>query len=181
MNKIKLVASAAILLALGACNRDQKEVTDPIPPNESELITTVTLHFHEKGNHDNHAEASFKDIDGAGGEDAVVDSIILDTNTTYEMSIELKDESQTTVVDITSEIQEEAAEHIFCFDAPSNVNVTITDNDGTHPIGLTSEWVTTAYGSGKVKVTLKHQPEVKDGTCTPGETDVEVDFNLTVQ
>ena len=183
MKTIKIIILPVILLALGACKKDQNEVGTPVPPNEQELITTVTLHFYEKGNSANHVMASFKDIDGVGGEDATIDTIMLDTNTTYEVSIDLLDESKDPTEVITEEVKEEGAEHIFCFEpSQSDVNITITDTDGTHPIGLESEWVTGSSGSGTVKVTLKHQPDsVKDGTCAQGETDVEVDFNIVVK
>jgi hypothetical protein len=39
-----------------------------------------------------------------------------------------------------------------------------------------------AAGSGSVTVILKHQPDgLKDGTCAPGETDVELEFQVAVQ
>lgn len=182
MKKLSIYFVTAALL-LGACKKDENDPQNPTPTNEEELITTVTLHFYEKGNVDNHVMGSFRDVDGAGGNAATIDTIILDTNTIYTASIELLDESGTDVVDITTEVKEESDEHIFCYEpSTSEINITITDSDGTYPLGVETEWTTGNTASGSVKVTLKHQPNgQKDGSCSSGETDVEVDFPVVIQ
>ncbi|WP_236704879.1 hypothetical protein [Hymenobacter sp. AT01-02] len=35
--------------------------------------------------------------------------------------------------------------------------------------------------TGSLKITLRHQPETKDGTATPGSTDAEVTFPTVVR
>ena len=115
MKRIKLIGLVT-LIALGACKKDDNEVNTPTPTNDEELITTVTLHFHEMGNMDNHVMASFKDVDGVGGNDPIIDTIKIDTNTTYMVSVELLDESTSDVVDITAEVKDEADEHLFCYE-----------------------------------------------------------------
>jgi len=184
MKKLNLITIMMALLALGACKKDDDNVENPHDhDHEEELITTVTVHLHEKDNMANHVMGSFKDLDGEGGDNPTIDTLKLDTNTTYEVSIDLLNEAEDPTEVITTEIQEENTEHIFCFE-PSNgsISVTITDTDGTHPVGLESEWITTGASTGTIKVTLKHQPDgAKDGTCSPGETDVEVDFPVVIQ
>ena len=88
------------------------------------------------------------------------------------------DESDGNYKDITAEIEEEGADHKVCFETIINSLVIIpTDSDGTYSIGLKSTWRTgTGKVSGALKILLKHQPETKDGTCAPGETDVDVTF-----
>ena len=72
---------------------------------------------------------------------------------------------------------------IFCFSANGvEVSVTALDSDGTYALGLNSAVVTGGTGSGTLTVTLKHQDGgVKDGTCAPGETDIEVAFVVEVE
>ena len=70
---------------------------------------------------------------------------------------------------------------MFCFDVvDAHVNINRTDTDGTFEIGLQSEWVTTTASTGTVTVSLKHQPGIKDGTCDPGDTDVEIQFPIVI-
>lgn len=182
MKKIIIFLTVATV-TLGACKKDENDPENPTPTNNEELITTVMLHFHEKGNMDNHVMASFKDSDGAGGNDATIDTIKLDTNTTYMVSVELLDESGSEVVNITTEVKEEDDEHIFCYESStSEIDIIITDSDGTHPLGVETEWSTGNTASSAIKVLLKHQPDgQKDGTCSPGETDVEVTFPVVIQ
>lgn len=169
------------MLQLSACKRDDGEPDDPHDHNEEELITSVELHITESGS-GNHFMATWSDLDGAGGESPKIDSIFLDTNSIYSVSIEFLDESDGHAHDLTDEIEEEADEHIICFEsATTDLSVNRTDSDGIYEIGLESEWTTKDASSSSIRISLKHQPEVKDGTCTPGETDVEVTFPLVIK
>ena len=172
-----IVVAGLLLLVIPAC--DKNKVDEPDPHNEEELITTVQLEFTGKGTT---RTFEFRDPDGDGGEAPGVDTIRLDTSAVYDVSIKVLNESVDPAEDLTTEIQEEKAEHLFCF-TPNNVDisVSITDTDGSYPLGLESGWQTGNAGSGTVKVVLKHQPDVKDGTCDPGETDVEVNFETIIE
>ena len=178
---IFLLALIASSLSLSSCKKDDDDPDDHDHDHEEELITTVELHMDNTATGD-HLTATWSDPDGPGGEDATIEAITLDTNSTYEVSIEFSDESGDEVHDVTHEIEDEAAAHIICFDPSSGeLSVSRTDSDGTHGIGLESEWTTTAAGSLNITISLKHQPDVKDGTCDPGETDVEVEFPVVIQ
>jgi len=69
----------------------------------------------------------------------------------------------------------------------SNIRLryTDTDNNTTTPrnIGLQTYMTTSTATSEKYPfiVTLKHQPDVKDGMYAPGETDVEIAFKVKVK
>ncbi len=125
---------------------------------------------------------SFKDLDGDGGNPPVIDTIKLNKNQSYTVSAIFLDESDPNdVEDITVEILEEDNEHLICFDIENIDGLTIrrTDSDGTYEVGLASMWNvsdTAVATNGIVRLTLKHQPGIKDGSCAPGDTDVEVDF-----
>jgi hypothetical protein len=173
-----------VLIGIQACKKDDKLV--PVPPvgNASELITKVTLTFTDPLGVNPTVVATFSDPDGPGGNAPVqFDDITLLAGATYHCAITLFDESKNPIEDITPEVLEEADEHLFCFDVSgANVTITRTDSDGTYEVGLASSWVCGSVSSGSVKVTLKHQTNgSKDGTCTPGETDIEVTFQTVIQ
>lgn len=176
----------ALLLLLttsfAACDRG---TDDPEEENEEEVITTLRLRFVDSTNTSVATTFSFEDPDGEGGNaPTVLDDITLNNNSTYTVTVTLLNESDPNdVEDITTEINEEAAEHLFCYTADGvDVGVELSDSDGTFPIGLSSTWRTGNAGSGTVQVVLKHQPDgLKDGTCEPGDTDIDVTFNTIIQ
>ncbi|MEQ9659701.1 MAG: hypothetical protein RLO00_16315, partial [Fulvivirga sp.] len=56
------------------------------------------------------------------------------------------------------------------------------DADG-NPLGLTTVWQTAATAqSGKFRIILKHQPDIKSATSTAqdGESDIDLEFDITV-
>lgn len=180
-----LIAFAAVSFISFGCNRDKDDPENPDPDNEVEVITTLTLTLTDAANTSNVVVATFKDPDGdGGGAPTQFDNIELDENTTYNVSITLLNESDPSDVEnISDEVLEEADEHLFCFAVTdANTSITKTDVDSNNlPVGLESVWETGAASTGMVKVWLKHQPDVKDGSCSPGDTDIEVEFDLVVQ
>lgn len=182
MNKsIFILLFALIVLAYG-CKDDDDPAPAP-PPNEEEVITTVILTFTEKGDTTTKVFV-YRDADGDGGNPPTKwDPIELDNGTVYELSIELLNESDPDDVDtVTNEILDEADEHLFCFTPTGpDVAITITDSDGSLPLGLESDWTCGGASAGTVKIVLKHQPDgEKDGTCDPGDTDIELDWVTTI-
>ncbi len=177
LNLIYLMTFVSLMaVTISGCKPDEPG------PDEEEVITTLTLTFTNAAT-SAITTATFKDPDGDGGNPPTqFDEIVLAANSTYNVAITLLNESESPVEDVTEEIEEEDNEHFFCFEASgANVTITRTDTDGTYEVGLKSRWETGAASEGKVKVTLKHQPGVKNGTCAPGETDIEVDFVAKVQ
>lgn len=177
--KIIAALGLAVLAGFTSCKKDEDLVETPQPTiNEPEVITTLTLTFVDDAGVQPNVTATFRDPDGDGGLGFdIFDTIRLQANTVYNCSVTLLNETVTPAEDVTVEIQDEDDEHLFCF-TPSGANVTVvrTDSDGALEVGLTSQWTTTAASNGTTNVILKHQPGVKDGTCAPGETDIEVDF-----
>jgi len=179
---LKFSTLLLLLFVMGfvsSCKKDD----DPEEENEEEVITTLRMTFSEQGA-SNTFTVTFQDPDGEGGNaPTVFEDINLAANTVYDVSIELLNESDPNdVEDITEEILEEDNEHLFCF-TPSTGELSVqrTDTDGTFEVGLQSTWTTTNADNGTVNVTLKHQPDgVKDGTCSPGDTDIELDFTLNI-
>lgn len=175
---------------------------DPKKENVPELITKVTLTFTPVGG-GTPVVVSATDPDGEGVQDIEADdAIVLQLNKTYNLSLSLINEladPTSPEYDITNEVEEEGDEHQFffawtnnLFAAPSgNGNIDnrydqldYQDTDGANPIGITTQWATTANGAmGTFRILLKHQPGVKSTTSisTDGETDLDITFDLQVQ
>lgn len=187
MNYLRHIGMLLLLfVALAACKKEEKDtVENPTNPNEEELITTFKITFTDLAGVQPDVEAQFVDLDGPGGNDPTIfDTIHLQAQTTYVAHITLLNESANPVEDITEEVEEEGVDHLFCFAMSGGLNATVnltdTDNNGL-PIGLTSEWSIGAASEGTATIRLRHQPGVKDGTCDPGETDIELDFHTIIQ
>ncbi|HNJ72980.1 MAG TPA: hypothetical protein PL129_10790, partial [bacterium] len=84
---------------------------------------------------------------------------------------------------VSNEVYDERNDHMFFFHGHDvNLVVNYRDvDDNNIPVGLLTRWITGAASSGEAHVTLKHQPGVKNGTSTPGETDIEVEFPIRIQ
>ena len=168
-----------------ACNDD-----DTVIENEEELITTLILNFEDASNSNNSASFSFTDLDGDGGMDPVTQSIVLNSNTNYTLTVELLNESEDPAEDIGDEVAEESLEHQLFYQLQGvNANISYRDTDSNNqPLGLEMGFETQQAGSGSLIVTLRHEPDkaasgVAEGDITNagGETDIEVSFPIQIQ
>ncbi len=183
-----IITIALLTLVASGCSKKDDDTPQPSvnnnpPAHEEELITSVILSFVDTAGVQPSVSYAFRDPDGDGGNPATEhDTIRLVANTYYNATIQLLNESESPAEDITTEVQAEDDEHLFCY-TPSNTNVSITrtDSDGTYEVGITTLWETGAVANGETTVVLKHQPDVKDGSCAPGDTDVEVTFVTEIQ
>lgn len=180
-----LFATLAVATIWTGCKKDDDLV--PVPPtvvNESEIITTMTLTFVDSSNTSNIKYATFRDPDGDGGAGYdIFDTIILEPNKTWITTVLLLDEIVSPADTISNEVLEEGADHLFCF-SPTGVSATVikTDLDVNNlAIGLQSKWRTSATGLGTMQVVLKHQPGIKDGSCSLGDTDIDITFQTKIQ
>jgi hypothetical protein len=185
-------------ILLTSCSNDDD---NPIPVNEEELITTMKVSLV---NGTDTITLIVKDEDGADGpaKPEVTVSGDLSTNTTYNGTIELLNESETPTEVINEEIEKEADEHQFFYVAGSSLNMTTAYTDkesdykkedgtpftSTNPVGLKFTVTTTDIGTGTFTVTLRHEPNkggsgVTDGDITNagGNTDITQAFNITVK
>lgn len=65
-----------------------------------------------------------------------------------------------------------------------NLSVARTDLDTNNPplqIGLQDSFTTGGASSGSLRVVLRHQPNAKNGTYPPGSTDLDVNYQVTIQ
>jgi hypothetical protein len=193
---------ALIPLLLAACADTEK----PLENNEEELITTVVLDFIPASG----SATSFTWADPEADGSPVVDDITLADGETYAVSVSFLNELEDPAEDITEEVDAESDQHQVFFtgsavngpatgDNPAAVvSHAYTDTDANgFPVGLTNTVTTFMPGSGTLTLTLRHLPPendvaVKTGTLAedaaaggiaalPGDTDVSVDFALTVE
>ncbi|PVY39932.1 hypothetical protein [Pontibacter virosus] len=173
------------LLTFSAC----KDEEDPEPDHEHDAVTTVTLTLTPTSG-GQAVTATWEDHDGPGGNAPEIDELVLSANTTYTGSITFASEEEHgdhhDTHDLTEEIREEGTAHeIFYLVTPQGlVTFNKTDKDANNlPIGLETTATTSAAGTGKVRIILKHQPGTKTSTSNEntGESDVDITFDTRVQ
>ena len=184
-----LLFRSAFLAALAAapvfssCSDDNET---PTPDEENEQITTLRYELTPTTGGAT-LTAQYRDVDGDGGAAPVITGLTLAPNTTYTGKLVLLDETKNPAEDISAEVKEEADEHLFLFETTgTNVTITRTDKDKNNlEVGLDTRLQTGAANAtgttGNLKITLRHQPGTKNGTATPGDTDVEVSFPTAVR
>jgi len=194
--KLVLVASAIFILSLlSGCNDE-----DPTKEDTPEMITKATLTFTPDTGMPFVVTAT--DPDGEGVQDISVDSPInLNGDQRYTLSISLINELAQpgdAAYDITQEVEEEGAEHMFFFEWTNNLftdpagngnldnrsdDVNYEDADANSlPIGLETTWTAGAPSFGTFRVVLKHQPGLKTETSdsSAGETDLDITFDIKI-
>jgi len=184
--RLKTVLLGLLVLPLFSCEKDDHEPHDD-HDHEQELITTLELNLTNDSNVT--TTVVFSDPDGPGGNEPVqFDTLRLLVGEQYQGSIRLFNESVSPREELTSEIEEEAEEHMFCFNttwesaAGGIVLFSYEDEDANGvAVGLLSKWIPEVTGVGHVIISLKHQPEGKVGSCSDGETDIEIAFPLIVE
>lgn len=184
---MKTIGLLFILLA-GAVTFVSCDKDDPEIPNEEELITTVkyTLTPQSGGTA---VVFLFRDLDGDGGNSPVITTSPLKSGAIYSGTLELINEAETPVHDITKEIDDERDEHQFFFTSNTNFSVQYNDTDlNGKPVGLKTLLTTGNAGTGKLKIVLRHKPDknasgVANGNIANagGETDIEVEYNVVIQ
>lgn len=178
-----------LLLAIGLFTFTSCGSDDDIEiPEEEELITT--LEYTLTPTTGDVVTLRFEDADGDGGNAPTYTVAPLQANMVYTGAVTLSNDSETPAEDITEEIQEEKEEHQFFFSSSlADLTVAYTDVDADgKPVGLTSVLTTGDPGTGTLLVTLKHEP-MKDNegvaggdiTNSGGETDIAVQFDITVE
>ena len=177
-----LIFYISIFLASALMQSCKEPTTSPEPTAEQEKITTVKLEFKDTAN-GQFLNYYFRDMDMEGPKPpSQLDTIILNTNTTYLVSTKFINEANPNgIINVTSEVKAEEKHHIVCYSTTNSSIIIRTDSDGIYPLGLETKWFNGSASTGKLSIILKHQPGMKDGSCDLGSTDVQVDFPLIVR
>lgn len=211
LQKLLLLALLPSLILIGCGedvghdghDHDDHEGHDHDP---NEVMTTLKLTFTATDGTSFTATWADPEDDGS----PVIDDITLANGETYTVSFAVLNELEDPAEDVTPEITEEKDEHQIFFtgtavEGPANTANTDavvthayadTDNNGL-PVGLSNTFVATATGTGVMSVLLRHMPPVNgeaikvadlaavmdtgSATDLPGSTDINVDFNVTVE
>lgn len=169
----------------------------PVVPNEA--LTKVVLTFVNDADQSDVQTSYWKQLNPLISP-TVVGTIQLKPNSTYTGSIQLFNVN----TDVTGEIRDEENYHHFFYqplpinnisnvvipgaaitsDFPLELNIAITDTDANTPplpVGLKMKATTGSNSNGSIRVVLRHQPEGKDGSFAPGNSDFDSDpFNFPV-
>jgi hypothetical protein len=173
-----------VLLSIAA---SCKKESQPAEENDNELITTIELEFTERET-DSVTTFRWDDPDGAGGDVPEVDSILLEENKVYDVKVTLWNKAVTPAENITDEVKGESENHRFYYEVSAGSGITVggLDNDiNGLPLGVASEWTTTAAGSGTLTLVLRHYgsggKEPSDPVNSPkSSTDAGAIFTLKV-
>jgi hypothetical protein len=186
LNKLFFAALTGILF-LQSCKKDDDLIDVPAPiVNEQEVITTLQVIFTDSATNTPAGIFQFRDTDGDGPNGPVEwDTIALNNNTTYYADVVLLNELASPIDSISNEVAEEANDHQFFFTiSGANLTHSYLDQDTNTPplpIGLHNKIRTGNASNGSVQIILKHQPGIKDGLITTGDTDIDVTFVTNIQ
>jgi hypothetical protein len=182
-----LLAIMPLIIFASACKKDEQIVSPPLPGNE--YLTTVTLRLTNINNPNDTVIAIWRDLtpDDISAPDTSLALLNLKDSSIYQTELLFTDETKSPAEDITSEIQERGNYHRIFYlpsaNLSSNLTINITDLDTNSPplaIGISSTIQTFQSSSGSLRVVLKHQPNVKDGTFDPGSIDTDVNFQVII-
>ena len=162
-------------------------------PGEEELITTLSITLTPSGG-GSPITVRFRDLDGEGGNEPVVDVLAVTGGTDYNGMVEVLNETETPPEDITEEVEEEAEAHQFFFETLGGFSAAtveyadkesdyVSNSGADHPVGLAFTLsVPENAQNGQLRVILSHFDEApKDGVNQSDETDIDVTFEVLVR
>lgn len=203
IKKYSKIPVLALAVLLTGCEKE-----DPEEEHDHEIMTDVELIFTNDADSSDVVIASAVDPDGEGIEKLQIKNAInLDTGKTYTLTFGIwnkleddHDDHDDEGENIAEEIEGEDDEHQFFFSFPEGafsnptgngnidnasdaINYLDKDANG-HNVGLSTSWTTsTDAKSGKFKVILMHQPDVKTATSgiDKGDADFELEFEINIK
>lgn len=182
MQNIRLSILAIITLAAFYACKGKEE--NPNPNEENELITTIRLVLQD----DTGKTSTFQWRDLTPNDPAgrTIDTIRLADSSQFTGRIEFWDETKNPAVNITPEVEQEGKDHLVVYKlisplAENQMTITRTDRDSQAlELGLKITIKTKAAGQGGLQILLRHQPGVKDGTESPGDSDVDISLPVLI-
>lgn len=176
---ISLLVSS-ILFGLHACKPD-----DHLHNDEHDAIIKVQILFTDSATNAIVGTFTWADPDGIGGNNPTqIDTVKLSATTVCKANLMLFALHEGTHEhNITADILNEKNDHLLVYkNIMGNLSVTVTDEDDNNlPIGIETKWITGAASVGQVNIVLRHQPGIKNGTESPGDTDMDITMPLQIQ
>ena len=168
------------LLYLASCSPEDLFPDDP-KVKLKDTATTFTLKYTRLS--DNAVDyANCYDPDGSGPEaPTLLTQLKLTANKEYDLELEVRDDTDPLrSVNLTDTISKRPGAFRVCMSSPLNLTPVPTDSDGKYPIGLKYRIKTGNAATSTLKVSLRNQTGVKDGSCDIGTLMLEVNFPLRV-
>lgn len=192
LQKFPLFLLITGLIAFSSCDSE-----DPVPENDGEVITDVTLVFTELDASGNAigTPLEFKASDSEGievGESPTVETVSLSAGKTYQLDIEVLNSIENE--DITEEIIEEADEHQFYFLGSafigSSAPLSYAYNDPSGELigvrGTVTVIANPVFNNGQMRLVLRHDldknypgadnPNFEGFANAGGESDLDIEF-----
>jgi hypothetical protein len=180
------LTAGLIMLIFYACKKDEKTVSPPLPGNE--FLTTVRLVATNAADANDVQTATITDttIITHPADTINQPTLHLKANSSYNVSVLFLDETKTPAGNVTDDIYDRRNYHLICFDISGGATLTVAradldTNNPPLPIGLQDKFTTAAAGTGTLNLQLRHQPNAKNGSCDPGSSDADVDFNIVIK
>jgi hypothetical protein len=166
------LTTAAMALLFSACDKHDH--------TENENITRVELKLTGAG-----ISQTFtaRETNGDDIWDSI-DEVVLPASTTPILcEVFVYDDTQSPSVNLTTEIIEESADHVFTYTV-TGANLTIVSLDADKngkPFRQNTSWSTGAASTGSLQVKLYHEPKNKDSANPGGEVDLDITFPVKIQ
>jgi hypothetical protein len=193
LQKLPVYLFAVLAMGFASCESD-----DPVPENDGELITDVTLTFQElDGGNLVGTPFSAKASDPEGievGATPTIETVTLAKGKNYRMTITVT--NSIAGEDITAEILEESDEHQFFFLGTAftgNILTVTYDDPSGELLGLQNELtVSSSPGANntQMRVLLRHDldksypgatnPNFQNYEQAGGETDLDITFPVVI-
>ncbi|MES2779787.1 MAG: hypothetical protein V4651_07790 [Bacteroidota bacterium] len=187
--KTIILTAIASFVMLSSCKKSQ-DATNPIINTPQEQITTVILSGY---NHDKPSDSSYfikikwEDLDGNGGNAPSIDSLILDTGSTYDMQLLLLDKTKTPYDTISNEVVERGNIHQLFYTPSSTLmgkvfieRLDMDQNSPALPVGLNTQWKILALPSysvpviGSLNIVLSHYDGIPKTAAPSPESDIDI-------
>ncbi len=195
IQKLPIYLFAALTMGFASC-----ESEDPVPENDGELITDVTLTFQELDGSGSPVGTPFSatasDPEGIEvGATPTIETVTVKKGKTYRMDITVT--NSIAGEDITAEILEEADEHQFFFLGgafSSNILSIAYDDPSGELIGLQTDLIVSSSpgaNNTQMQVILRHaldksypgatNPNFQTYEQAGGETDLDITFPVVIE
>lgn len=154
-----------------------------------EVITTVKINLINVADSSDITIATWKDVDGDGGNPPVIDTLIVNSGKTYNGTLILLNESKTPAEDITAEIERLKNEHQFFYTPlggiSNRISVIVKDFDTNNPplpVGLKLDFQVSSgnNANGNLRILLSHYDKVPKSSNPGPETDIDIQIPVRI-
>lgn len=173
MKKLKIVLYLALFTTLftTACSKEETDNTNNTTSTltgPQDTVTSFMVYFTNTV--DSVTEVgSYDDPDGPGPRSANIGGVVLKKNASYIVTFMIEDATGKSKVFLHNKIKTYGKDYKICISNPLGISTNAIDSDGTMPIGLVNDLLTTSStGSGTFNFTIKYQKGCKNGSCSPG-------------